>query len=817
MNSHPGKNLQAHCQEVQDIGISIFKHKKNRLEKLEWLEEVATIILKVHDYGKGTTYFQEYLRHPNKCKTSKDKVLKSHALISAWVAFYQVQSSLEDKSIAEKWAVLSWYIVYKHHGDLKNIDEYVLQQGDPNSLKLQLKAWDWAYFGLNANEIEKIYEAIALATGKQGQIMQDAIEDMIEECTLEDYIKVNYIFSVLITADKGCAIYHGQGKHLEALKEHLIGEVSLPTAGIDRYKEKKFKNGIHEVDRRREEVYQEVKEQIAKLDLEKNRILAIHVPTGYGKTLAALNAAWELDARLEHQNKIIYVLPFTSIIEQNYEVIEEILRVNQENIKVNQKHFKVNEKHLKPNQGNAYIDNKLLLKHHYLSEKKYYSEESYTYNIAEYLIENWESKIVVTTFVQFLHSVLSGENKKLKKFHNLSNAIILLDEVQSIPHCYWKLAREVLHTLVKELNSYIILVTATMPLIFNENKAEIVSLVPNKMDYFREIDRIEMQLAYLQQTMEIETFAEILLEDMAVYPEDSFLIVLNTINSSTKLYGLLNEAAQDPKTTELIYLSSNIVPKERLKRIHYIQKRVKEKRVTGEGKRVIVVSTQMVEAGVDIDLDRVYRDLAPLDCIIQTAGRCNRNGIGKKGQVILLILKAGQQNMRYADYVYDQVLLQQTLAILRKQPNQVPEGKLMLLAQQYFESLEQVKSTEESDRILKSISHLKYADAFEGKNAFRLIKEAFGSTDVFIEMDDEAKALYTQYDKIQDIEDRWEKKKGFDSIKAAFLSYVISIPETLYQGKTEDAFSKIGYNELETFYDLEIGFKREKKCKDYFF
>jgi len=135
------------------------------------------------------------------------------------------------------------------------------------------------------------------------------------------------------------------------------------------------------------------------------------------------------------------------------------------------------------------------------------------------MIEGWNSEIIVTTFMQMFHTMISNRNRSLRKFHNIANSIIILDEVQSIPHKYWLLLKELIFAISKYFNTYFIFVTATQPLIFNEEKGEISELVENKNRYFEQFDRIELQ--YHPDPIHIEVFKE------QIQKDDDKVLLLN--------------------------------------------------------------------------------------------------------------------------------------------------------------------------------------------------------------------------------------------------------------------------------------------------
>lgn len=777
MFSHPNKELKLHLDNVCRLGLSIFNNRNTKWSNDNDVTKALEIILKTHDYGKATEYFQEYIVDTENEKFKKTPLveLKKHGEFSALWTYYLVLKSTTN----EKIALLAYMIVRKHHGDLAEFrdDTIALSEESKNIFKKQIAVFNFEYFDLI---MEKAFFLGFVDELKYGLKFKKRIKKIKESFSEEDFILCNYLFSILISADKGEAIFYDKGVNFEVLEEIKEKRTPLDKNLVDNYKKMKF-TIKSEVDKFRESIYQNVENTLNNLDLNKDKVFSINVPTGTGKTLTSLNTALKLRDKLGLNNRIIYTLPFTSVIDQNFSVFEEVL-------------------------GDLANDSSVLLKHHYLARKEYKTNEAevYEYDISKYLIENWDSEIVVTTFVQMINSIFSNKNKNLKKYHNLANSIIILDEVQSIPYKYWKLVNNTLKKMSETLNCYIILVTATMPLIFDESKNEIIELATDKKDYFSYFNRIDLDVSLLKNPMNTEEFNKVIQRDLEDNPQDSFLFVLNTIKSSLRVYTFILENFPD---REIIYLSTNIVPKERLERINRIK----------TSKNCIVISTQLVEAGVDIDLDRVYRDFGPLDSINQVCGRCNRNGLkDKKGQVkIFNLLDENNKNKPFSTYIYtDQILGDKTRKSLSEFNEIIEEKDFFNLANSYFKQLNKAKSDDISDDLIKIIRSLNYDEL-----NVELIPNSFKTIDLFIALDDEAENLWDSYREIYSKENkrsRYEKQAQFNRIKKDFLSFVISVPEKFYKDGKE-GFNLVSRDMLRQYYDLATGFKREDKQEDYFF
>lgn len=295
------------------------------------------------------------------------------------------------------------------------------------------------------------------------------------------------------------------------------------------------------------------------------------VPTGGGKTVASLAFALK-HAAAHYMDRIIYVIPYTSIIEQNAQVFREIL--GNENVLEN--HCNVD----------------------YES-----SEELKPMQLAS---ENWDKPVVVTTNVQFFESLFANRSSKCRKIHNIANSVVILDEAQMLPLDYLKPCTAVLQELVENYGTSIVLCTATQPALdsFFEQMPMMTELCPRMEEQFQFFERVTYEkLGVISKTDLIER-----LED-----EHCALCIVNTKKLAQELYKELEGEG-------VYHLSTSMYPKHRKRVLDEIRKRLKQK----EG--CVVVSTSLVEAGVDLDFAHVYRQTAGVDSMIQAAGRCNREG-----------------------------------------------------------------------------------------------------------------------------------------------------------------------------------------------
>lgn len=326
-------------------------------------------------------------------------------------------------------------------------------------------------------------------------------------------------------------------------------------------------------------------------------LFRLTVPTGGGKTRSGLGFA--LAHALAHQfQRIVVALPYTSIIDQTVKVFREVL-------------------------GDGAV-----IEHHSqlpTSESEAQDELSVRRRLAT---ENWEAPVIVTTTVQLFESLLGNRTSKLRKLHNLARSVMVLDEAQCLPVELLKTSVAVLQTLVREYHVSVVFCTATQPAVDQTpylsgfEGMPIREIVPQYSAHFQALVRVKYEVRETPVSTE-QLAAEIL--DL-----EQVLVILNTRKDAIDLLGAL----RDP--SDVFHLSTLLCGAHRRAVLEEIKLRLKQ------GLRVRLISTQVVEAGVDLDFPVVYRAIAPLDRIVQAAGRCNREGrLSGLGRVVLFQPEAG--------------------------------------------------------------------------------------------------------------------------------------------------------------------------------
>ncbi len=387
------------------------------------------------------------------------------------------------------------------------------------------------------------------------------------------------IYSALVDADFQETETYMKGKTPRG--EH--DDLSTLREKLDQYL-KRFENPTSEVNRKRNEILQAC---IEKGKSEAPGFFSLTVPTGGGKTLASM--AFALHHATTHGLKrVIYVIPFTTIIEQNAGVFKEIF--GEENVLEHHSNFDWEDK--KPQDADNRT-NSVLAK-------------------LKLAAENWDIPIVVTTNVQFFESLFANRSSRCRKLHNIAKSVIIFDEAQMLPRDYMKPVMAAVWELVTNYGASAVFCTATQPGLerFLPEKTEVRELAPNPPALFEFYKRVEVK--HLGTLTDEELLNRL-------NQHDQVLCIVNTRRHASGLFGGLQGEGN-------FHLSTLMCPAHRRARLEEIKARL------SDGKPCRVVSTTVMEAGIDLDFPVGYRALAGLDSINQAAGRVNREmrrGISK--------------------------------------------------------------------------------------------------------------------------------------------------------------------------------------------
>ena len=751
LKSHIYENKSSQLLVEHLRGVARIEKETSQLNGIDDKEimNVIEILGLCHDFGKASSYFQKYLEG----KYNGD--LKKHGEISAYFTYYM---------LPERWKLIGFICVKRHHGniDIENNsffateNEEVLKEiskdikSNIEELKLIYKC-DLEKFFSKMGDGTLIKEVKLAFIKRTSTMKRKTIKEQQQE-----FMWLQYLWSLLLTGDKTQLITGKTFKNIQGLSERftLNYKNNIRKSLIERIPGIE-KSPLFNI---REEIYDSTISSINSLDIEKDRKLSINVPTGTGKTIAVYGAAFRLSERLIEEKgivpNIIYNIPFMSVIDQNYDVLEEILTANEVDISTD-----------------------LILKYHSMSpiEYKDYEEKEYKNYDARFLVENWQSTVITTTFVQLFNSIFkSGVNSIVHRFHKLAGSIVILDEVQAVPTKYYPIIEDLFNILCDNFNCYIITVTATKPL-FLEGK----ELVINNHIIFKEMNRIIFE-NNTHIPLYLNEFKEVVLDDIKHNNDKSILIILNTVKSTLDVFDYLK--AELGESRKIIYLSTEIIPKVRLE----IIKEIKDSK-----DKYILISTQLIEAGVDLDFDIVYRDIAPMDCINQSAGRANRNGA--KGTGIVKLYKLMNNNNKiFAFFVYSNSLLEATLTIL-KDKRVIEENELWEINNEYFAKVKEVTdnhSLEEYKTYCEYIKNLRLQDI----RKFELIEENKNKIDVIIRYNDEVEKYINIIENSkdyceQDVINGW---RGLNKYKIAVNKEVVK--DMVYEIKGSNFLNGLDYD-----------------------
>lgn len=558
------------------------------------LEEYGKIIGFLHDIGKASKEFTEYIKSAGgliskdedeyiNAEENKGKI--DHSSAGAQIIYKNLSpDSKEDSFIAQ---ILSLCIASHHSG----LIDCIAPDGSNVYLKRMAKYEQKSHANEVFNNLDDEIRDEIIATLQSKKFIQDVLSrfktlktehDSQETFAFKCGLLVRFIFSCLIDADRlNTADFEVPRK--ANLRNHgtyenwpvLINRMDMNLG--------EFKSvGINTV-------RQQISQACLDFSDKPKGLYQLTVPTGGGKTFASLRFA--LNHAAKHKmDRIIYILPYTTIIEQNAEAIRKIL-----------------------GEKNRNLDCVVLEHHSNLTPDR----ETVRQKI---LSENWDAPIILTTNVQILETLFGSGTRGVRRMHQIANAVVIFDEVQALPVKCVHMFNTAVNFLINNCGSTVVLCTATQPLLDKvEPKSKALNInsgqqmIQNAKQLFINLKRVEV---YDERKVGGWTNVEIKeLAEHRVLETSSVLVVANTKQSVRDIY----EQCQQIKNVEVYHLSTHMCPKHRMAVLNKVKGCLSKK------KQIICVSTQLIEAGVDISFGAVIRFLSGLDSIAQAAGRCNRH------------------------------------------------------------------------------------------------------------------------------------------------------------------------------------------------
>ncbi len=349
----------------------------------------------------------------------------------------------------------------------------------------------------------------------------------------------------------------------------------------------------------------------------------MNLPTGAGKTNLSLRYATH-QMRYQGKRRFFYITPYLSVLEQNAVAIKKVIGT----VGVLEHHSNVVQKYGGDDEKELKLDG--------INEIQ-----------SEYLVDSWDSSVVLTSMVQFFQTLFKTKSANLRRFSSLIDSIVILDEIQSLPIEVTSIFNLSMNFITNVMNTTVVLCTATQPvydsktikhqLNYGGKNAEPVDLVT-----ISEEERKVFTRTVLKKFDEADGKTSLIeLSEYILKKQESILIIVNTKSTVRKLYHLLKDKTDLP----IYQLSTNMCPQHRLD----IIKEIKEK--LNSNSPLICVSTQLIEAGVDVDFNHVIRSYSGIDSIVQAAGRCNREGKKKLGQVTLVNLNSEDENLSHLNEI----------------------------------------------------------------------------------------------------------------------------------------------------------------------
>ncbi|WP_103573639.1 CRISPR-associated helicase/endonuclease Cas3 [Campylobacter concisus] len=585
--SHPNKLLENHIKNM----ISPDDDELDKQVKL------------YHDIAKLKNNFQIYIRD-----TSNDKLDKNHSLLSAY--FFLLNSKFDEIP-----TLFGFLAIVSHHGNVVNLMTLAREANKFFKNQKELEQWDEV---TNAAKNIKIYSGLST---KKDEFLDRAeklrqylvLSQYRHKFTYEDFINFKSLYSNLIYSDKFEAIFSMQKQESKDIPIDVL-ESDIQNLPPNEKRDAFRKFVLNNFD-------------------ENYKLFTLTAPTGYGKTLTALNFALKLN-----KSRIIYALPFTSIIDQTYDIVAKIYKSS--DILVSKAHHKTT-----------------------IGEENLTKEDRYSK--IKFLMESFSGEINVTTLYQLIFALFGNKNKDNVKFNQLKNSVVIIDEAQAIPYNFRKDFILLCEIISQRLGTIFIFMSATMPVIKSEKFKEISNL-----DYFSKQDR------YVIKWLDIGGEDELLEKICEAASDKNTLVVVNTIKKAQELFTKLRDKFS------CFCLNGYMYDDHKRATIEAVRCAIDKSKVDPLASKILLISTQSIEAGVDLDFDIGFREVSPISSIIQTAGRVNRHFGATRGELYVFPEISKFTNLIYGD------LYKVSGAILSDlKQKEVRESEILEISNLYFQKI----------------------------------------------------------------------------------------------------------------------------------
>lgn len=705
--------LRSHIAQVIAASRAIL----DGLSLCAWTEgdarEQITDLARLHDLGKGSAAFQRYIAAPEAWQGSARE--KAHTPLSLALTTHYAY----EQGWSAPRALSAALAVRGHHGGLPSQGERLSRDLCDDELHPVLMRQ------LASLDLDALRHAtgLRLAAWESPEELIDGVCDALEEQLLAVRrlsireltrwrVHARAAFSVLLEADK--AMLAIDRPHLRAylhrrrieLSVEAVDELvrALPSTPMDAL---------------RTAAWSDAREGIACTAGSPLRTLTL--PTGVGKTLIA--ARWALGLRGgERPPTIIVALPMLSIVDQTEAVWRSLF------------------------DG---AEGDVVLASHSISDRSYNSETEQ--GTADFYLDTWRSEVIITTFDQLLLAMFSDRSRHAMRYHRLLNARIILDEVQCVPPILWESLSRGLRALCEEGSTQVLAMSATQPGCI----AGAVEVMREPTALFETLDRYRIELEH-DRPCSLATLAERVTE--AASAGERVLATVNTRASAQLLFSLVSAALHSMRGPAPALLSGDLTPRHRLSVTDAVRR----------GEVRVLVSTQCVEAGVDIDMDRVFRDQCPLDALVQIAGRCNRHARrDSPGIVVFLDLRPPHGEQERA-WIYDEVAWACTEEVLRGR-RALRERDVFGLCASWFERIAARKN-------LGAAYFERWARVIAPLDVRRMLRgDDRGSHEIVVIEQDPR--LYAEWSAALALDDRWERRSALRALAPRVSAVSVSVSE----------------------------------------
>jgi CRISPR-associated endonuclease/helicase Cas3 len=656
-NSHEKKNLHVHLKNVAGVACERVSDKNSLIV------ELASIF---HDLGKINPQFQKKLKNPHfKNYNRFSYEYTQHAYLSAisWLCFYEENRDLlqETFQLSEAEIIGIAALIARHHGNLPNLGTMSARifnnsGANPTSqLKKFLQDTDDDEIPISEYlEVSKLlpkesihnhFNLVDFDEDARDELLDRNLYELVND-PLSLFQDLQFGFACLIESDKRDASENTTFNNKDLLPnfrdkfsvnlEAKLQDIEAKSAEQDNEKKK-------QLDAIRSQMRAEALANLRKFLAEdkERRVFTLPAPTGAGKTLMLLSLANEI-LKVREDLSVIYALPFLAITEQTENICLDILKDGEKVLRVDSK-----------------AENEQIARLQRILDDNPSDENVKKLLQQLFSNETFDHPFIITTFVQVFETLVSNRNATLLRLPNFSKTIFLLDEIQALPPSLYTFFVAYLDEFCRKFDSYAIVSTATMPHLELPDEKNYTNerQKPGKVfTRYKEPEKIldkkfykleEFNRYKIIPNFKIETIGD--LAEEIRNQKESCLVVLNTIKDTKNLFKELNgNSESQTKEGKYILLNTHFTLEDRQRKLAVCQERLNNKE---KKEKVVLISTQLIEAGVDIDFPVVYRDLCPLPNLIQTAGRCNRNYKLDFGEVYFFEIK-DKNNKSSAEKIY---------------------------------------------------------------------------------------------------------------------------------------------------------------------